>query len=66
MLEVEVRATEVKFIQSQIFWSGAEMITSNIFAQVEQAVMREVAGSVKSVVTRLGFEKEEEASSQDL
>ena len=42
------------------------MITSNISVQVEQAVMREVAGSVKSVVTRLGVEKEEEASSQDL
>ena len=42
------------------------MTTPNMFAQVEQAVMREVAGSVKSVVTRLGVEKEEEASSQDL
>ena len=35
-----------------------------IFAQTEQAVMKEVGGSVKSVVTRLGVETEEEVSTQ--
>ena len=35
-----------------------------ISAQVEQAVMREVAGSIKSVVTRLGVEEEEEVRTQ--
>ena len=54
MLEMEVMSkAEVEFVRT-------EMIQKQFVCQVEQAVKKEVAGSVKSVVSRLEIEEEEQ------
>ena len=53
MLEMEVMS------KAGVESVGTEMIQKQFVCQVEQAVKKEVAGSIKSMVSRLEIEEEE-------